>query len=130
MELVEESIIDTLEESMIDKGIGKRIRKLREEQGMTREELAVKAEITTKFLYEIENGKKGMSANNLNKIATALDSCCDYILLGRNRENAESKVERLYSELLKGMTTEQREIVIKILELLLEYSEGIKEHEL
>ena len=115
---------------MVDKGIGKRIRKLREEQGMTREELAVKAEITTKFLYEVESGKKGMSANNLYKIATALSSNCDYILLGRNRENTESKVEQLYSELLKGMTMEQRRIVIKILELLLEYSEETLEQEL
>ena len=119
-----------MEENMVDKGIGKRIRKLREEQGMTREELAVKAEITTKFLYEVESGKKGMSANNLYKISTALSCCCDYILLGRNRENTESKVEQLYSELLKGMTMEQRRIMIKILELLLEYSEETLEQEL
>ena len=119
-----------MEESMIDKGVGKRIRKLREERGMTREELAVKAEITTKFLYEVENGKKGMSANNLYKIATVLSSSCDYILLGRNKENPKSKVERLYSELLKGMTEEQRGIIVKILELLLEYSEETQEQEL
>lgn len=108
---------------MADKGIGNRIRKLREEQGITREELASKSEITTKFLYEVESGKKGMSAANLYKIATALSSSCDYILLGRNKDDSESEIERLYSELLKGMTGEQRKIVVKILEILLAYSE-------
>ena len=115
---------------MIDKGIGKRIRKLREEQEITREELANKSEITTKFLYEVENGKKGMSAESLYKIATALSSSCDYILLGRKKVNAEGEVERLYSELLKGLNEEQRKIIVKILEMLLEYSEEKSKQEL
>ena len=115
---------------MADKGIGKRIRKLREEQGITREELASKSEITAKFLYEVENGKKGMSAANLYKIATALSSSCDYILLGRNKTDSEGEIERLYSELLKGMNEEQRKIIVKILEMLLEYSEENYKQEL
>ena len=106
----------------LNKGIGERIRKLREEKGITREELATRAEITTKFLYEVENGKKGMSANNLCKISRELSSSCDYILLGRNKVNSGSEVEPLYSELLKEMNEEQRKIMVKILELLLEYS--------
>lgn len=108
---------------MVDKEIGIRIRKLREEQGITREKLASKSEITTKFLYEVENGKKGISAVNLYKIATVLSSSCDYLLLGRNKTDSESEVESLYSELLKGMTVEQRKVVVKILEMLLQYRE-------
>lgn len=114
----------------LNKGIGERIRKLREEKGITREELATRAEITTKFLYEVENGKKGMSANNLCKISRELSSSCDYILLGRNKANSGSGVERLYSEFLKEMNEEQRKIMVKILELLLEYSKEKIEQEL
>lgn len=114
----------------LNKEIGERIRKLREEQGITREELAIRAEITTKFLYEVENGKKGMSANNLYKVSRELSSSCDYILLGRNKADSGNKVERLYSEFLKEMNEEQRKIMIKILELLLEYSKEKVEQEL
>ena len=46
---------------------------------MTREQLAANADITTKFLYEVENGKKGLSATTLLKIANALSCSCDYI---------------------------------------------------
>ena len=43
---------------MVDKAVGKRIRELREKCEMTREELANRVDITAKFLYEVENGKK------------------------------------------------------------------------
>ena len=39
--------------------IGERIRELREVQNYTREVFAEKAGISSKFLYEIETGKKG-----------------------------------------------------------------------
>ena len=115
---------------MLDKEVGKRIRKLREEQDLTREEVASKAEITTKFLYEVENGKKGMSANNLYKIATALSTSCDYILRGVHRTDDENRIEKLYAEFLKDFSIEQRKAVTKILETLLEISEETLKEEL
>lgn len=116
--------------NMLDKVVGKRIWELREKQEMTREELANKAEITAKFLYEIENGKKGMSAGNLYKIATALSTSCDYILLGVHKIEDENKIESLYQELLEGFNEEQRKSVIKMLGILLEISEKTREQEL
>ena len=69
--------------------IGKRIKEIREETKLSREELADKAGISIKFLYEIENGKKGLSAETLLKISQALSCSCDYILTGKNKENYE-----------------------------------------
>lgn len=115
---------------MLNKSVGKRIRELREKQEMTREELASKAEITTKFLYEVENGKKGMSANNLYKIAIALSTSCDYILLGVHRIDDENRIEKLYAEFLKDFSIEQRKAVTKILGTLLEISEETLKEEL
>lgn len=115
---------------MLNKSVGKRIRELREKQEMTREELANKAEITTKFLYEVENGKKGMSANNLYKIAIALSTSCDYILLGVHRIDDENRIEKLYAEFLKYFSVEQRKAVTKILGTLLEISEETLKEEL
>ena len=48
---------------------GKRIRLIREKKQYTREYVALKADISSKFLYEIEHGLKGFSADNLYKIS-------------------------------------------------------------
>ncbi|HAU86873.1 MAG TPA: hypothetical protein DCW90_15695 [Lachnospiraceae bacterium] len=59
---------------------GRRIRKLRVSNNYSREVLAEKANISTKFLYEIETGKKGFSAYTLESLARALDVNSNYIL--------------------------------------------------
>ena len=114
---------------MLDKEVGKRIRKLREKRDMSREELASKAEITSKFLYEVENGKKGMSVGNLYKIAVALSTSCDYILLGVYRTEDEVRLERMYEDVLKKFNEEQRKYVVKLLRTVLEISEGSIQYE-
>lgn len=45
---------------MSDNHIGERIREMREMQNYTRELFAEKVDISSKFLYEIETGKKGI----------------------------------------------------------------------
>ena len=65
---------------MEKKEIGERIAYLRVVNHYTREALAEMVGITPKFLYDIETGKKGFSANTLYKIAKALGVSCDYII--------------------------------------------------
>lgn len=72
---------------MSDSSIGERIRELRELQHYTREALAEKVDISAKFLYEIEAGKKGFSADTLGRLAQALSISCDYILFGEEIEH-------------------------------------------
>ena len=69
--------------SNFEEEVGKRIRLLRENAGYSREKLSELANIGSKFLYEIETGKKGMSAYTLFNIANALNTSCDYILSNR-----------------------------------------------
>lgn len=67
----------------LDLGItGKRIRRCRERLGYTREQFAEHVAISPQFLAEIENGKKGMSAETLYKICTRFNLSANYILLG------------------------------------------------
>lgn len=54
------------------KRIGKRIIKLREEQGLTSEQLAFQYDISKGYLSKIENGKQLPSLEMLEKIAKAL----------------------------------------------------------
>ncbi len=69
--------------------VGERIRGLRLERKMTREE---PAELSTSFLYEIETGKKGFSAYTLGNLARALGVQTDYILLGKVGKKEEKNL--------------------------------------
>lgn len=69
--------------------VGARLRALRESYGLSREKLSEMADITPKFLYEIESGRKGMSAYTLYNISKALNVSCDYLLVGRTTGNIE-----------------------------------------
>ena len=72
--------------------IGLRIRKLREKLGYSREKLSEMANISTKFLYEIECGKKGMSVTTLHNISTSLKISSDYLLTGKVQHNNLSDI--------------------------------------
>ena len=63
--------------------VGKRLRRVRTQQELTREQFAEQVGISPQFLAEIENGKKGMSADTLYKICTRFDLSSDYLLLGK-----------------------------------------------
>lgn len=53
--------------------LGERIRALREELGLTQEDLAKKAEITSEFMSMIETGKRTPSLSVLEKLARSLN---------------------------------------------------------
>ena len=76
---------------MLDSQIGERIRELREIQHYTREYFAEKIDISSKFLYEIETGKKGFSVDILKRMSEVLSVSCDYILLGEDKEHRTSE---------------------------------------
>lgn len=91
--------------------IGKRVRKQREHLGMTRDQFAELVEVSPQFLAEIENGKKGMSADTLYKICDKGNVSADYILMGRqlSKESNTPAVETLlkippkYSEEIENL---------------------------
>lgn len=60
--------------------VGKRILELRLRKGYTREYLAEISDISPKFLYEIEVGKKCCSSYVLYRISRALDVNSDYFI--------------------------------------------------
>ncbi len=67
---------------MMNEEIGFRIMNLRMDRGYSRECLAELADISTKFLFEIERRSKGFSANTLIRLADALEVSTDYIMKG------------------------------------------------
>lgn len=102
---------------MSHKEMGIRIKQMRGINNMTREELAEKAEISSKFLYEIELGKKGLSADTLLKIAKTLSCSCDYIMTGEELPKGKSSKAL---QLLSGYDEKDLKRVTKILSLVKE----------
>lgn len=99
--------------------IGKRLRRLRENAQLTREGFAERVGISPQFLAEIENGKKGMSADTLYKICDSLDFSADYILFGKissdNITTSTSETLSLLSEPYLSYTEDIIGIVDKII---------------
>ena len=75
--------------------IGKRIRNIREMQGKTREQIAEQADISAQFLFEIETGKKGMTARTIINLSKTLHTSTDYLLLGESYSGISAIIEGL-----------------------------------
>ena len=106
-----------MKESEFYKEAGGRIHNLRDIRGYTRESLAARAGISDKFLYEIETGKKGFTAEILFRIAKALNVSCDYIITGQHTEgHCNEEILRLMEE----FSDSQMSKVIKLLEAVRE----------
>jgi transcriptional regulator with XRE-family HTH domain len=67
---------------------GDRIRELREQQGLTLDQLASRVGTTKGFLSDVENGKRGVSNENLLRVAQALGASVDYLLTGNEAQSA------------------------------------------
>ena len=95
-----------------NKKLGLKIKKLRERRGFSREKLGEMAEISDRFIYDIETGQKGISAENLYKLSRALNVTSDYLLF----EVEENKNELSYvTEILKSLSPSELESVEKII---------------
>ena len=95
------------------KSAGRRIRNIREKSKLTREYIAMKADISPKFLYEIETGIKGFSADTLFRISEALGISTDYIIKGTEVPNEFKE----FGDLLYLFSDEQKKDIIKVFQI-------------
>lgn len=101
---------------------GERILKLRTEKHYTREQLAYMAKISAKFLYEIENNKKGFSAVTLLNLSRALEVSMDYIMIGENTSRAENEIVAT----LERFKPDALESIKRLLKIAYELTNGNK----
>ncbi|GEM_PF-728446 len=62
--------------------MGERIFSLRREMGMTQEDLAERAGVSSQFISYAESGKRSVRSENLLRISQALHVSVDYLLTG------------------------------------------------
>lgn len=96
-----------------NKIVGLRIRRARESRKLSREKFSERCGISSQFLAEIEQGKKGMSADTLYKICGAFELSTDYILMGKIQD---VKGGSPIIEMLNSLDSNERE---KMEELIL-----------
>lgn len=109
---------------MTNNQVGERIRELREMQNYTREAFAEKVDISVKFLYEIEMGKKGFSADTLCRISKALSVSCDYIMYGEEEEHRSREKILCVLEKLEPKQISKIHDILKILSSMCDVLEG------
>jgi transcriptional regulator with XRE-family HTH domain len=75
--------------------LGKRLRRLRENIGITQEKLAEKIGVSIMQIYRWEVGENEPSANHLIKLARALETTADYLLGGDDNPLPRNYLEEL-----------------------------------
>ena len=70
-----------------DINIGERLREIRENMHMTREEFSEKIDITDSFLGQIERGERSLSVKTLKKVVKYTGVSADYLLFGKHSKN-------------------------------------------
>lgn len=86
---------------------------LRIDRRYTKEQLAYLADISEKFLYEIEMNKKGFSADTLMKLSRALEVSMDYIMLGKGNRKYEDEIVATLEQ-FKPNTLEMVDRLLKV----------------
>ena len=76
------------------KEIGKRIRAVRKERGLTQEEASELCDITPSFYGNIERGDKKMSLETLARISKGLGVSTDQLIFGCG-ENMEQSIQQI-----------------------------------
>ena len=75
--------------------VGERIKSRREELGWKQDDLASKAGISKSFLSDLENGKRKVGADKLLDISRALSLSLDYLMTGKDSDNAKHSSREL-----------------------------------
>ena len=108
----------------LNEEIGARVRQRRKALGYTREYTAERANISVQFLFDIEKGKKSMTALTIVNLAAALSVSIDFLLLGgekngerQNKEESSGRQDTEWEQLFSLLVPEQRELAEEMLRL-------------
>jgi len=66
----------------IKQRIGQRIRELRTKMGISQEQLALRSELDRTYMTSVENGKRNISIQNIEKIIDALETTFEEFFKG------------------------------------------------
>lgn len=96
------------------KEVGERIREVRQQKGMSQEELAAKAQLSTPHISEIERGRKEPKLASMCRISEALATPTDYFLRPKIPETLQYEIRDL-DDLLKDCSPAQIDLITRLI---------------
>lgn len=103
---------------MEEKGLGKRINRVRKDRGLTAEKLSEACSINATYLRQIEGGGRTPSLPLFISICNALHVSPDYLLQDSLNENEVSRIREL-TALWENTTPSQQEIAAAMIRAVL-----------
>lgn len=100
--------------------IGSRIRKAREEKGLTQEYLAESLDVSGAFISKIERGKTPVNLQNLDRICQVLETSPEYILQGTNTVNKDYMRNEIL-DMLKDCPPDKIKLIAQVIKPIIEY---------
>ena len=94
--------------------VGRRIAKIRRDKGYSQALLSEKANISISHLSNIERGRKSLSAEVLFKIAEALQTSVDSLLL-TDIPQVHKEIESQMDVNLNNCTVREKEFILKLI---------------
>ena len=102
---------------------GQRIKEMRTALGLNGDKFAEEVGITTKYLYDIEAGKRNFSIEILCHISEKLGVSCDYILFG---DNSSERIRKEMIMLIEKMDQKQLGSIQRLIMVLREFSDSFQ----
>jgi transcriptional regulator with XRE-family HTH domain len=107
--------------------IGRRIRSIRKNKGLTQEKLADKAHLTQQYVGAVERGTRNISMDSLERIISALEVDFDELLILRDIANSlisgdeQDKlfILTVHNQILKPRSVQEIKVVHKVTEEIL-----------
>lgn len=93
--------------------LGERVKACRKKQRLTREQLAEKIDVSTRFLADVEGGVVGVSLSTLKQLCESLSVSADYLI---GNSNEESKEYSIAINKLQKIPVDKMESVERILD--------------
>lgn len=93
--------------------IGKQIRNMRKQNGLTQEALAERAKMSAKHLSRIEHARKKVSIDLLEQIASALDVPLTRLLAGNIPTGSGSYMPEI-QELVENCSVPERQVIYDV----------------
>jgi transcriptional regulator with XRE-family HTH domain len=101
--------------------IGYRIKKARENKGITQEILAESMDVSNAYISKIERGRTPVNLDNLGKICAVLETSTDYILRGTNKISDDYMRNEII-DMLEGCSPEKIKLIALVIKPILDYN--------
>lgn len=114
-------LVALMQDASIRKDLGKRIKQLRKEKGLTQKELANQIGSSHAQLNKYESGLNTPPLDRLLLLAEVLETSVDYLLAGHGKGEPPLNSQRLIQrfQTIEEFDADERETIIKVLDAMI-----------